>query len=81
MASELDQEYARISALLERVANQMLAIAGSAAGVSAGTTARSLERAVADNTQAARELQQELAALPEKLGALLSQLGGVVITA
>ncbi len=81
MASELDQEYARISALLERVANQMLAIAGSASSASAGTTARSLARGVADNTQAARELQQELAALPEKLGALLSQQGGVVITA
>lgn len=75
MASELDQEYARISVLLERVANQMPAIA------SAGSTARSLERAVADNTQAVRELQQELAALPGKLEGLLLQQGGVVITA
>ncbi len=81
MASELDQEYARISVLLERVANQMLALAGSSASASAGSTARSLERAVADNTQAVRELQQELAALPGKLEGLLSQQGGIVITA
>lgn len=81
MASESDQEYARISVLLERVASQMLAIASSPASLPAGSTARSLERAVADNTQAVRELQQELAALPGKLEGLLLQQGGVVITA